>query len=181
MSQRYFIKVSFDGTHYNGWQVQKNSSQTVQQKINEGLSQLLSEKIEVFGCCRTDTGVHAKELFAHFDSKTNLTPNPSPTGEGRRGEVVVDWLYKFNKMIPKDISIDGIYEVKKEASARFDAAARTYKYFIHRKRNPFLLLHSYYYYGELDIALMNKAAKLLLKYDDFTAFSKISTQTKSNS
>src|ERR1051325_5900247 len=101
---RYFLKISFDGTHYNGWQIQKNSSQTVQQKINEGLSRLLSETIDVQGCCRTDTGVHAKELYAHFDS--------SKLKNG------VDWLYKFNKMIPKDISIDGIYPVQDGVSAR---------------------------------------------------------------
>ena len=167
---RYFLKISFDGTNYNGWQVQKNSSQTVQQKINEGLSQLLNEKIEIFGCCRTDTGVHAKELYAHFDSEKILVGNKTK----------VHWIYKFNKMIPKDISIDEICKVKEDASARFDATARTYQYFIHQKRNPFLLGHSYYYYGELDLLLMNKASVLLKKYDDFTAFSKISTQAKSN-
>src|ERR1051326_6056504 len=83
-------------------------------------------------------------------------------------------------MIPADISIDGIYAVRENANARFDAAARTYQYFIHRKRNPFLLRHSYYYYGDLDVTLMNKAAALLTKYDDFTSFSKISTQAKLN-
>ncbi|MBI3500596.1 MAG: tRNA pseudouridine(38-40) synthase TruA [Bacteroidetes bacterium] len=167
---RYFIKLSFDGTHYNGWQIQKNSSQTVQQKIQEGLSQLLNEKIELTGCCRTDSGVHAKELYAHFDSKKNNLHNDSAT----------DWLYKFNKMIPQDIAIDGIYAVKKDANARFDAMARTYQYFIHQKRNPFLLKHSYYYYGELDLPLMNKAGKFLKKQEDFSAFSKVHTQAKTN-
>ncbi len=185
MLYRYFIKISFDGTNYNGWQVQKNSSQTVQQKINDGLSKLLGEKIEVQGCCRTDAGVHAKELFAHFDTQRNLTPCPSPQGEGlgkggegRRG--AVDWLYKFSNMIPLDISIDGIYSVNEKANARYDATARTYQYFIHQKRNPFLINRSYYYYSELDVALMNKAAKLLKKYDDFSAFSKVNTQVKTN-
>ena len=163
---RYFIKISFDGTHYNGWQVQKNSLQTVQQKINEGLSQLLNEKIQVYGCCRTDTGVHAKELFAHFDSKKKLT-----------GE---DWIYKFNKMIPQDISIDGIYAVKPDANARYDASARTYQYIVNRKRNPFAINRSYYYYGELNVPLMNKGAKLLMKHEDFSSFSKLSTQAKTN-
>ncbi len=165
MLHRYFIKISFDGTNYNGWQIQKNSLQTVQQKIQEGLSQLLNEKIELTGCCRTDTGVHAKELFAHFNCQ-----------ELKSG---TDWIYKFNKMVPRDISIEKIFLVKENANARFDAKARTYQYFIHRKRNPFLRGYSYYYYGELDIKLMNKAAKLLNKYEDFSAFSKVSTQTKS--
>ena len=166
MAHRYFIKISFDGTRYNGWQVQKNSSETVQQKINEGLSKILSEKIEVYGCCRTDAGVHAKELFAHFDSKTN---NLKDT-----------WLHKFNSVLPTDISIDGIFSVGEDANARFDATARTYQYFINSVRDPFLVNRSYYYYSELDIALMNKACKLLLKNKDFSSFSKVNTQVKTN-
>ena len=167
---RYFLKISFDGTNYNGWQVQKNSSQTVQQKINDGLSKLLSEKIEIQGCCRTDAGVHARELYAHFDSKKNNLHNDSKN----------DWLYKFNNMIPVDISIDGIFSVNEKANARYDATARTYQYFINSKRNPFLINRSYYYYSELDIAMMNKAAKLLKKYNDFSSFSKMNTQVKTN-
>src|ERR1035437_4033930 len=189
---RYFIKVSFDGTRYSGWQVQKNSAHTVQQKINEGLSRLLSEKIEVFGCCRTDAGVHARELYAHFDSKKDLTPSKATplslnnraknegwersSGEG--GES--DWLHKFNSMLPVDISIDGIFSVAADANARFDATARTYQYFINSKRNPFLINRSYYYYSDLDIALMNKAAQILKKNKDFSAFSKLHTQAKTN-
>lgn len=169
MPHRYFIKVSFVGTQYSGWQIQKNSAHTIQQKINEGLSKLLNEKIEVFGCCRTDAGVHAKELFAHFDSKTlSLSRNE------------VDWLHKFNSMLPADISIDEIIPVTDDANARFDAKARTYQYFINSKRNPFLINCSYYYYSELDIALMNKAATLLKKNKDFSAFSKLHTQVKTN-
>lgn len=167
MLNRYFIRISFDGSNYNGWQVQKNSTLTVQQKINDGLSTLLSEKIKVKGCCRTDTGVHAKELYAHFDTGRDLKSRPT-------------WLHKFNSILPVDISIDGIYSVDKDANARFDATARTYQYFIHGKRNPFLVNRSYYYYSELDIALMNKAAKLLMKYKDFSTFSKMNTQAKTN-
>lgn len=181
MIHRYFIKVSFDGTNYSGWQVQKNSAHTVQQKINDGLSKLLSEKIEVFGCCRTDAGVHAKELYAHFDSKRNLIPSqatPLSHGRGKGGEV--DWLHKFNSMLPVDISIDEIIPVVEDANARFDATARTYLYFINSKRNPFLINRSYYYYSELDIVLMNKAAALLKKNKDFSAFSKLHTQAKTN-
>lgn len=196
MLYRYFIKVSFDGTNYNGWQVQKNSAHTIQQKINEGLSKLLSEEIKVFGCCRTDTGVHAKELYAHFDSKRNdLSPRP----KGRRRLKGVDagfipvsklntlspfrdgaWLHKFNSMLPIDISIDEMFSVNENANARFDATARTYQYFIHSKRNPFLVNRSYYYYSELDVTLMNKAAKILKKCEDFSAFSKVHTQVKTN-
>jgi tRNA pseudouridine38-40 synthase len=171
---RYFIKVSFDGTCYSGWQVQKNSAHTVQQKINERLSKLLNEKIVVYGCCRTDAGVHAKELFAHFDTQKNLFPLSH--GRGAGGEV----LHRFNSMLPVDISIDGIFSVADDANARFDATARTYQYFIHSKRNPFLVNRSYYYYSDLDIALMNKAAKILKKTKDFSAFSKVHTQVKTN-
>jgi len=166
---RYFIKVSFDGTNYSGWQVQQNSPYTVQQKINEGLSKLLSEKIEVFGCCRTDAGVHAKELYAHFDSKKHSL-----------AESNVDWLHKFNSMLPVDISIVEIFSVAADANARFDATARTYQYFIHSKRNPFLINRSHYYYSDLDIASMNKAAKILKEHKDFSAFSKLHTQVKTN-
>ncbi len=168
MLYRYFIKVSFDGARYNGWQVQENASQTVQQKINEGLSKLLNEEIEVQGCCRTDAGVHAKELFAHFDSqKKNL-----------HNDVHTDWIYRFNKMIPADIAINKIFSVKDDANARYDATSRMYQYFIHPERNPFLVGRSYFYYSELDIPLMNRASKLLLKQTDFTSFSKLNIQAK---
>jgi tRNA pseudouridine38-40 synthase len=176
MAYRYFIKISFDGTRYNGWQVQKNSAHTVQQKINEGLSKLLSEDIVVLGCCRTDAGVHAKELYAQFDSEKNdlhVSPKGVVSGE-------VDWLHKFNSMLPTDISIDGIYSVVEDTNARFDATARTYNYFIHDRRNPFLVNRSYYYYSDLDISLMNKAGKILMKNEDFSSFSKVNTQVKTN-
>lgn len=171
MLHRYFIKVSFDGTRYNGWQVQQNSSETVQQKINEGLSKLLSEKIEVHGCCRTDAGVHARELFAQFESAKN---DLASSKEGR------GWLHKVNSTLPTDISIDGIYSVVDGANARYHATARTYQYFINSRRDPFLVGRSYYYYSDLDLALMNRAAKALMKNKDFSAFSKVNTQVKTN-
>lgn len=167
MIRRYFIKISFDGTNYSGWQIQKNSVNTIQQKLNEGFSKLLGEKIEIFGCCRTDAGVHAKELYAHFDTQKDL----SMEGGG-------DWLHKFNSMIPVDISIDDIFLVKQDANARFNATSRMYQYFIHSKRNPFLLNRSYYYYSELDIKRMNRAANILKKCNDFSSFSKVNTQVK---
>lgn len=176
---RYFIKISFDGTRYNGWQVQQNSSDTVQQKINEGLSKLLSEKIEVLGCCRTDAGVHAKELFGQFDSEKNdLSSRRTPSKGGQAANT--DWLHKFNSVLPTDISIDEIYSVADDANARFDATARSYSYLINSRKNPFLVNRSYYYYSELDLALMNKAAKILMKHTDFTSFSKVNTQVKTN-
>jgi tRNA pseudouridine38-40 synthase len=175
VSHRYFIKISFDGTRYNGWQVQKNSVETVQQKINEGLSKLLSEKIEVLGCCRTDAGVHAKELYAQFDSLTLGLSSPERVQTANS-----NWQHKFNSVLPTDISIDGIYSVSDDVNARFDATARTYTYLINNKRNPFLINRSYYYYSDLDLALMNKAGKVLMKNKDFSAFSKVNTQVKTN-
>ncbi len=169
MLYRYFIKIAFDGTGYNGWQVQKNSAQTVQAKINSGLSKLLSEDIFITGCCRTDAGVHARELYAHFDSKRKDLHDNSK----------IDWVYKFNMLMPKDIAIDGIYLVKNTLSARFDANARTYKYYIHNRRNPFLINRSYYFYGMLNVNAMNEAASVLLNHEDFSAFSKLNTQVKS--
>jgi len=170
--KRYFINISFDGATYSGWQIQKNSSNTIQQKINEGLSKLLGEKIEVHGCCRTDAGVHAKELYAHFDSVND--------GLSVQGKTSVNWLHKFNAVLPKTISINQILSVKESANARFDATARTYKYYIHNNPNPFLNDRSYYFYSEMDVALMNKACVVLKKNKDFTAFSKLNTQTKTN-
>lgn len=176
MLHRYFIKISFEGTCYNGWQVQQNSKETVQQKINEGLSKLLSEKIEVHGCCRTDAGVHARELYAQFDSERyDLAAEKE-----RAGELGSPWLHKFNSLLPTDISIDEIFSVAEDANARYHATARTYQYFIHSKRNPFLVDRSYYYYSDLDITMMNKAAKVLMKNKDFSAFSKVNTQVKTN-
>ena len=152
--------------------MQKNVANTVQQKINEGFSKLLNEKIEVHGCCRTDAGVHAKELYAHFDSERNALVAGKPEG--------TDWLHKFNSVLPTDISIDGIFEMREGFNARFDAKARTYQYFIHNKRNPFLENRSYYYYSDMDIAFMNKAAKILIKNKDFSSFSKVNTQVMTN-
>jgi tRNA pseudouridine38-40 synthase len=176
---RYFIKISFDGTRYNGWQIQKNSEQTVQQKIKDGLSKVLSEKIEVWGCCRTDAGVHARELYAHFDSvKSNLSSVRAQSK--KEGSINIDWLHKFNSILPVDISIDEIISVCGTANARFDARARTYQYFIHSKKNSFLHNRSYYFYSNLDIARMNKAGKILIANKDFSSFSKVNTQAKTN-
>jgi len=157
VSQRYFINISYDGTAYSGWQIQKNAANTIQQKINKGLSTLLKENIEILGCCRTDAGAHAKALIAHFDSTSLLFPLKA------KKLFIQDWLHKANAILPKDISINGIQAVKKDSNARFDATARTYQYFIHNKPNPFLNKRSYYYYSELDVVLMNKACVILKK------------------
>ena len=166
---RYFLKLSYNGTKYHGWQIQENTPKTVQQVLNDSLSMLLNEKIETLGCGRTDTGVHAHEFYAHFDSqKKDLHKDPRL------------WLYKFNLVLPHDIAIQQIIPVKIDANARFSALSRTYKYIINRKKDPFLIDSTYYLYGNLDIDLMNKACKELMKHKDFSCFSKTRTQVKTN-
>ena len=166
---RYFIELSYKGTNYNGWQVQANTPNTIQQVLAEKLSMYLKEKIEITGCGRTDTGVHAKNYFAHFDySGKELTDNLNQC------------LFKLNTILPNDIGVQNIFSVKETANARFDARSRTYHYFLHQKKNPFIEELSWYQYGEINFTEMNKAADILLSTIDFTSFSKLNTQVKSN-
>jgi len=166
---RYFIQLAYNGAPYNGWQVQDNTPYTVQQIIQEKLSIILGEPISIVGCGRTDTGVHAKDYYAHFDSsKPNLHLDES------------NCVYKLNKILPYEIAINSIQLVNDAANARFDAICRSYEYFIHQRKNPFLTNSSYYVFGNLDIQAMNEAAACLLTVVDFTSFSKLNTQTKTN-
>jgi tRNA pseudouridine38-40 synthase len=155
----------FDGTAYHGWQVQPNSS-TVQEQINQAISTVLGEDINVVGAGRTDTGVHAKQMFAHFDSSMSF--------DGK------DLIYKLNSFLKNDISVLRVFEVDDSAHSRFDAFSRKYEYLIHVNKNPFLINKSWYFHRKLDVDLMNEASKLLLNYTDFTSFSKLHTQTKTN-
>lgn len=166
---RYFIQLAYNGTNYHGWQVQDNTTQTVQQVLQDKLSIILNQKIELVGCGRTDTGVHAKDYYAHFDSEINGLH----LLEG-------NYVFKFNKILPKDIAIKSIFLVKDDASSRFAAESRTYDYFIHRHKNPFLNESSLYVFGNLNIELMNEAATYLYSVTDFTSFSKVNTQTFTN-
>lgn len=166
---RYFIQISYNGTNYNGWQKQENTPHTVQQVLQEKLSMIAGNTIEVVGCGRTDTGVHAKDYFAHFDSDKPDLHLPE-----------ANYVYKLNKVLPFEIAVKRIYSVKEDASARFDAECRTYDYFIHRQKNPFIYNSSLYVFGKLDIELMNTAAEYLLSVIDFTSFSKVNTQNKTN-
>ncbi len=166
---RYFIKLAYNGTNYNGWQIQENTPNTIQQVLEEKLAMLLKETIEVMGCGRTDTGVHARTYFAHINCKnTDLTENIS------------HWVYKLNTVLPSDISIFSIQKVKDDAHARFDATARTYHYYLHQHKNPFIENLSWYQHGFIDFELMNRACEILLETTDFTSFSKVNTQTKTN-
>jgi tRNA pseudouridine38-40 synthase len=164
-NQRYFIELAYDGTKYHGWQVQQNAL-SVQELLNKALSTLLRQSIETIGCGRTDTGVHAKEYFAHFDA-----PQSS--------EGTVN-LRSLNALLPHDIAIKRIVPVHADAHARFDAILRSYEYHIHFEKNPFLNGYSWLLRDRPNLELMNKAATLIMEYIDFSCFSKSNTQVKTN-
>jgi len=163
---RFFIRLSYDGTNYHGWQLQQNAH-TIQAELNDKLSVLLGESINVVGCGRTDAGVHAREFFAHFDSKQMQFSE-------------TDLAYKLNSFLPEDIAVDHIFPVTDEMHSRFSAISRTYTYFISRKKSPFNRQFSYYFNGTLDLESMQNAAAILFQFEDFTSFSKLHTQTATN-
>ncbi|KLT71365.1 tRNA pseudouridine(38-40) synthase TruA [Flavobacterium sp. ABG] len=157
---RYFIQFAYNGTPYHGWQIQPNAS-SVQETLNKALSVLLNSTINVMGAGRTDSGVHAQEMYAHFDFET---PIDIPT-----------LVHKLNSYLPKSIAIFNLILVHDEAHCRFDATKRTYEYRINTVKNPFLEELSWYFNQNLDVALMNEAAKILLNHTDFQCFSKVNT------
>lgn len=161
---RYFIHLAYKGTNYNGWQIQPNAP-SVQQTIQDALSTILAQPIEIVGCGRTDTGVHAKEYYAHFDYD-----KPFPKA----------FLQRINKFLPNDIVFYKIEKVADETHARFDAYHRAYEYHIVFHKNPFEIDTAWYYYKakDLDIEKMNAAAKLLLNYKEFAPFCKTNHQSK---
>ena len=166
---RFFLTLSYNGINFNGWQIQENTPNTVEQVLEEKLSMLLKEKIDLIGCGRTDAGVHAKNYIAHFDSHcTDLISNKD------------HWIYKFNTILPPTIAVQNIQRVKDTSHARFEATQRVYYYYLSQQKNPFRDIFNWYVYGELDFDLMNKAAATLLDYEDFTSFSKVNTQNKTN-
>ena len=167
MKTRYFIRLSYKGTHYHGWQIQPNA-RTVQEIINQDMSLILDEKIEVTGAGRTDTGVHATVFCAHFDSSKSDLDKDS------------NLIFRINGKLPKDIAVKEILKVRSDAHARFSALSRTYEYHIIRKKDPFLTEFTHYIYGELDFESMKRAATLLKNVSDFTSFSKVDTDVKTN-
>lgn len=167
VTTRYFIFISYRGTGYHGWQVQPNGI-TVQKILDEALTVVVNEKIATTGAGRTDTGVHAMVFCAHFDSKAGDLDTKQ------------NFVYKLNRYLPKDISVKKIRKVKEDANARFSALSRTYKYYIAREKDPFSEDSSWYIHGDLDVEAMNRASALLLKFKDFTSFSKLHTDVKTN-
>jgi len=162
---RYFITLSYDGTRYHGWQVQPHDL-SVQEELQRALSLLLRADIQVTGAGRTDTGVHATMMVAHFDTDREL--------DGRQ------LAYKLNKLLPQDIAIQKIEPVSDELHARFSATARTYHYYIHTAKDPFVRNYSCELHYALDFDRMNEAAQHLFEYTDFTSFSKLHTDVKTN-
>ncbi len=157
---RYFIKLAYNGTLYHGWQIQPNAS-SVQETLNQAFSVLLKSEICLMGAGRTDTGVHARLMYAHFDFETPLD--------------IPKLLYKLNSYLPDDIVIYDIIPVSQEAHCRFDATKRTYEYHINTIKDPFSKEKSWYFSQYLDLKIMNKAAELLFNHTDFQCFSKVNT------
>lgn len=157
---RYFIKLAYNGTLYHGWQSQPNAI-TVQETLEKALSLLFKIPIELVGAGRTDSGVHAKEMFAHFDFSEPID-----------GDF---WIPKLNSFLPKDIVIYEIYLVATDAHARFDASSRTYEYYINPFKDAFSASQSWYHHYPLAIDKMNEAASYLLEHTDFECFSKTNT------
>lgn len=161
---RYFLQLSYHGKNYCGWQRQENAI-SVQEILEDNLSKLFAQKVEITGCGRTDAGVHANDYFAHFDTEK---------------EPVKDFLYRINSMLPDDIAIHRIFEVQPDMHARFDAVSRTYKYFIHFKKNPFLEEQSFCWNQRPDIDKMNHCLQQLIGEHDFFAFEKKGSDNKTS-
>ncbi len=164
---RYFVELSYDGTNYHGWQVQPNAN-TVQQTLEKAFSTLLKEDISLTGCGRTDTGVHASYFVAHFDSE-----HKDPSQQA-------DLVFKLNGYLPDDIAIHAITLVDPAMHARFSATYRQYIYQIRKTKPLFNRPFCYYYYADLDVEKMNAACEILMEYTDFTSFSKLHTDVKTN-
>jgi tRNA pseudouridine38-40 synthase len=160
---RYFIELSYNGGAYHGWQKQPNAI-SVQEVLDKSLTTLLREPILTMGAGRTDAGVHATQLYAHFNTEVNFD--------------IEVYVYKLNALLPKDVAICNIYKVKEEAHARFDALSRTYLYRIALSKNAFMYEQAYYLKPKLDIEKLKEATKILFEYKDFQCFSKSNTDVK---
>lgn len=161
--QRYFVYFKYDGTAYHGWQVQPNAN-SVQAELERALSTLLREDVPVVGAGRTDTGVHARMMAAHFETEQSVD--------------CTQLTYKLNRLLPRDIAVDKVEPVSSDMHARFSALSRTYYYYVHMRKNPFLRAYSCEMPYPLDFAKMNEAADMLMGFDDFAAFCKSNSDAK---
>lgn len=189
-TQRYFIELAYNGTNYHGWQTQPNAV-TVQQVLDKALATLLRAPVETTGAGRTDTGVHARQLFVHLDvEKKFIVDGPSSIAEAgeeinpaNHGPLTANHGLKMrglNALLPYDIAVKRIIPVHAEAHARFDATLRSYEYHIHLDKDPFLHNLSWLVRDKPEIVLMNQAAAIIMEYTDFSCFSKSNTQVKTN-
>jgi tRNA pseudouridine38-40 synthase len=154
MTNRFFIELSYDGTPFHGWQIQKNAK-TIQQTLNEALSTVTRQEIYTIGCGRTDTGEEAIENLSEL-------------------------TFKGNSLLPAEIAIDRIFKVNSELHSRFSATYRTYHYFISTNKSPFEVNRAYEFRTKLDLDQMNHGAKILFHQDDFTSFSKLHSDAETN-
>lgn len=161
---RYFLEFAYNGTEYLGWQAQPDATNTVQETLQTALSTLLRTEVPITGAGRTDTGVHARQMFAHFDFADAFDTE--------------NLAYRLNSLLPKDIAVFRIIPLHDEAHARFDAKKRTYEYHIHTQKDVFAENLSWYYFRQLDVEKMNEAAQILFRYEDFECFSKTNTDVK---
>ena len=161
---RYFIELAYNGKNYFGWQIQPKQI-SVQEVIQKALSTLLRTLIEIVGAGRTDTGVHAKKMYAHFDFEGDLPP---------------DLVYRLNSFLPSDVVIYKIHPMTAEAHARFDALERTYHYFVQIGKNPFNFDTTWQIRYDLDVEKMNQACVYLLGQKDFSSFAKLHTDVKTH-
>jgi tRNA pseudouridine38-40 synthase len=166
LTQRYFIELAYKGKNFHGWQIQPNAV-SVQGSLEDALLTITRETISVTGAGRTDSGVHASYFVAHFDSEKLNLDHP-------------DFAHKLNSFLGNDIVIFGVSKVSPEAHARFDAISRTYQYHLNLRKDPFALETSWYFFIRPDIERMNEASRVLFEYTDFTSFSKLHTDVKTN-
>ncbi len=163
---RYFIKLSYRGAPFHGWQIQPNAA-SVQEEVERSLSTILRTPMSIVGAGRTDTGVNARTMYAHFDYEGELPD---------KGKMLVS----LNRLVGRDIAIHDIIAVADGAHARFDATRRTYKYFVAFEKTPFFYPLSWHCPNGLDLEKMNEAAELLLAAEDFTSFAKLHSDAKTN-
>jgi tRNA pseudouridine38-40 synthase len=161
---RWFLSISYNGTAYHGWQVQPNGI-SVQEVVEQSLAVLLRQSVRITGAGRTDAGVHARQMVVHFDAE-----NPLPC----------DFIKRLNSIFPKDIAAMELNPVHSDAHARFDALLRYYEYHVHVGKNVFAEKRSVKLARLPDFELMNRAAQVMMQYTDFTSFSKLHTDVKTN-
>lgn len=164
---RYFICLSYNGSAFCGWQIQENAN-SVQEELQKALSTLIKEPVAVTGAGRTDSGVHAVNYIAHFDSQSVIQDAAYLT-------------YKLNAILPKEIAVHNIFQVHDSAHARFDAVSRTYKYYVHTNKDPFESGFSLHVRSDkMDIAKMNEAARHFLGEQDFSSLEKVNGGNKTS-